>query len=890
MKNLNFIDPEVAEEVVFKQEILNDLRERLFLKGTTEINEWLDWFDSITNEVALTPDEASNIVSLLEIAVDYKPDFLFKRIFFPDVQDDVDLFNQFYLDRQDDAEPHTDFTFIPSWETSNTELLNRFYRTELFNDERIKSIPLLFKKIGDKETFYPHVMQIIKEIKAHCAQNEEFAKAYQAKLAELRNNNGSLQERLALYVDNYGASQEALLGPFSDLLHELEQPAFEIFREYFNTGAFYRYSEFEPLFVSLLQTSNGMQIPRWNEKNYLCRFLLDYEIIYGWGILDKLFRDYTTADVVLTICNHLKWRNDNMPQYQINHRGEYAKFLGTQLPEWFSGDIPQKYLDLLYDRFFGSDQYCDRVQSRALAFINNYLTDKIASAIIENNHGQILEISHLLDNENDDWIEKLVWNGGNKGHLWQLQPRISSAMNFFKNGDHVKKWRNILKASKNDFYFMMLLRSSLVKNQRNKNPSLTLEDFVQQYIPLEIFPEIFNFNFFQELQELNRDEYQSMMKQHPELSRKDALLDRLLSCFAAIAIKNTDEMLIMLNYWAGIQCDPDHFYYSNERIYASVVQLFLYILEQLCEKYEEEHELITLIFEIIFRDHYCIPAMFDIIKKYPQVQQLVIEHCYTILNGSWDTPICTPLSSHQIQAGIPARIIGMYKGPWHGLKPLLIALRKTRVEWINASLGINRDCHPNGNSNLVEEIKLYFDFCRESSLKSLRQDMTNGLSDWLKPLPESKRGNLEKRLTEFPEIEKDREGFDIAYTEPDPIWRYAYVRAIADLGVDVDGKGHYIHSVMDMVAKKDPSEMVRKVAEKASAKLKKLRNGWDGDKHYQKITLSFWWIKQASRLALNLPIDDRKSLKTRSYDGDKNIAIENERERIKALLDKPIRN
>jgi hypothetical protein len=58
--------------------------------------------------------------------------------------------------------------------------------------------------------------------------------------------------------------------------------------------------------------------------------------------------------------------------------------------------------------------------------------------------------------------------------------------------------------------------------------------------------------------------------------------------------------------------------------------------------------------------------------------------------------------------------------------------------------------------------------------------------------------------------------------------------------------------------------MVRKAAKKASVELKKLRDGWDGDGHYNKVTLAFWWIKQASRLALNLPIDGEGALSVRS--------------------------
>jgi hypothetical protein len=805
MKNLNFVDPEVAERVVFKQEILNDLKQ-CFSGSNDERIGFIKWVDSITNEVALTPDEASVVLKLFETAKYIKPALLFDSKFFPIEQDD-------------------------------SGLLKRFFRTELFNDERIKSIPLLFCR-GE----YGIRSETIKKIRTHCTQDEVFAEAYQAKLAEIRNNYGSLQERAVFYLTKYYPNP---------LIHELEQPVFEMLRVYLNDTTISGYSVSDLLFIALLQTPDGIQIPHWNEENYLCRLLLDWAIRSNKDIFNKLFGDLATTDVFLIIRNHLKWRNDNIPQ----NEKKYAQFLEDQLPEFFSGNISQEYSDLLYEYSYISD----------LSFLNRYLARKIALAIIDNNREQILEISRLVENENKDLDINMK----------QLQFRISSAMKFFESDDHTKKWQDILRASRNDYDFLELLLSFLLKNKRDTSTTpVSLEDFVQQYIPLEIYFEILHLSLFQEQ---NEDVYQNMIKQYPDLSRRDALLDRLLPCFATIAIKDKDGMLSfledILNYYErDMRHFMDEIQYRHELTNRQVdyhecgMRLILYVLDRLCERHEKEHELIALIFEIIFIDLHAVPTICDITKKYPQVQHLVIEQCYTMLKRSWDTPICATISSHQVETVIPARIIGLYKGAWHGLKPLLIALRKTRMEWVDASLNIikvnNESCF-NDYGNLVSVINSYFDYFSDS-LKSLRQDMADGFSDWLKPLPESKRDNLEKRLAEFTEIEKDREGFDITYTEPDPVWRYAYVRAIADLGVDVDGKGHYIHSVMDKVAKEDPSEMVRNAAEKASAKLKNLRNGWDGEEHYIKITLAFWWIKQASRLALNLPIDGKRSLEMRS--------------------------
>jgi len=848
MKDLNFVDPDI--EHISKQEILAELKERFSIE-----NAEIEWLDSIINDVVITPDEARvvydlPIISRLDFGSSFKPALLFHKYFFLDslyYPELLESLKRLFPDTQGDS-----------------EFLKRFFRTDLFNDERIKSIPLFFNKRDGKEIFGLNAISIIEQIKAHCTQNEEFARAYRAKLDEIRNSNGSLQERLAAYFYEYDSRD------LPTLIDELEQPAFEIMlRECFNCDTLSGDLVLDLLIVSLLQTPDGIQIPRWNEKNSLCWLLLDCVIIENnAGILVKLFRDYTTTDAVLIIYNHFTWRREGNVPKKLNLR-ESQDFLDeykAKLLELLSVDILQKYSELFYKHFPKWDEEKDRYISD---FLSIYLTEKIASAISENNHEQIRDLSRLFDNENKGLVEKI--NLGDS--LEWLQFTVSSAMKILESGDHPEKLQNILRSSTShydslgDYYSLDLLVEFLVKNQKNNNSPLSLEDFVQKYIPLDIFPEIFyepnlDSSFFYEQ---NEDIYQNMIKQYPGLKRNEALLDRLSPCFVAVAIKNTDEMLAILNNdypdaptdsW----CLDSNF--SNFPQYTPMMQLFLCVLDQLCERHEKEHESITLIFEIIFRYKYCVPAMIDIIKKYPQVQQLIFENCYKILKETWNTPSCTPISSRKIEAAVPACIIGMYKGLWHGLKPLLIALRKNRMEWVDENLKVYYDNRSNDNNNPVEEIEFYLSFFRES-LESLRQDMADGLSDWLRPLPESKRGNLEKRLAEFPEIEKNREGFDITYTEPDPIWRYAYVRAIADLGVDVDGKGHYIHSVIDKVAKEDPSEMVRKAAEKAFEGLKKLRNGWDGNEHYKKITLAFWWIKQASRLVLNLSIDRKKALEYR---------------------------
>lgn len=189
---------------------------------------------------------------------------------------------------------------------------------------------------------------------------------------------------------------------------------------------------------------------------------------------------------------------------------------------------------------------------------------------------------------------------------------------------------------------------------------------------------------------------------------------------------------------------------------------------------------------------------------------------------------------------------------WKGIKPLLQALRSSKKVLVNHDLS--------EKSDLIRLIKR--PFYGKTKLKRLRQDMADGLADLLKPLPEKKRSS--NRLDKYSEEEQKREGFDITYQEPDPIWRYAYVRAIVDLGVDTDGKGHYLHSILDEVAQHDPATNVREAAQRASINLKKLRDGWNKDNHTKHLCHAFWWIRQAHLLSLDVEINRMEALKVRS--------------------------
>jgi hypothetical protein len=152
----------------------------------------------------------------------------------------------------------------------------------------------------------------------------------------------------------------------------------------------------------------------------------------------------------------------------------------------------------------------------------------------------------------------------------------------------------------------------------------------------------------------------------------------------------------------------------------------------------------------------------------------------------------------------------------------------------------------------------------EEQLKALRRDMANDIADLLKPIPPKDRGNPRDREQNYGGMEKKLEGFEISYREPNPHWRYAYVRALNDLGIDADGKGHFLHALLDRVAENDPAPMVRDSAGKTAAQLRKIRDGWAAGSHRRHLIQAFWWLRRAHMLTLNSPINDKEALRTRT--------------------------
>jgi hypothetical protein len=199
---------------------------------------------------------------------------------------------------------------------------------------------------------------------------------------------------------------------------------------------------------------------------------------------------------------------------------------------------------------------------------------------------------------------------------------------------------------------------------------------------------------------------------------------------------------------------------------------------------------------------------------------------------------------------------------WKGVKLLLNVFRASQREWIKENLSY--DANEFAYKNLGFIIAHFFEAGTGEDLRRLRQEMANGLADNLKPIPENKRNP--DRLKSYTQQELSIPGFDINLFEPNPYFRHAYVKAIEDLGVDPDGKGHFIHTILDKTAETDPDKQVREAAASASKELKKLHNGWKGGNHTRLLNEAFWWIRRAHLLTLGSNVDEKSANEYRIWE------------------------
>lgn len=108
---------------------------------------------------------------------------------------------------------------------------------------------------------------------------------------------------------------------------------------------------------------------------------------------------------------------------------------------------------------------------------------------------------------------------------------------------------------------------------------------------------------------------------------------------------------------------------------------------------------------------------------------------------------------------------------------------------------------------------------------------------------------------------KDNQYESSQVVESSPIWRQGYLKALSELGFDLNGK---VHKTVNFINKSDPDENVRAIAaecyksvrrnSKKTPSIIELKRG---------LIAAEWWLLLSQRKALGLDVDDKEALKTR---------------------------
>jgi hypothetical protein len=110
-------------------------------------------------------------------------------------------------------------------------------------------------------------------------------------------------------------------------------------------------------------------------------------------------------------------------------------------------------------------------------------------------------------------------------------------------------------------------------------------------------------------------------------------------------------------------------------------------------------------------------------------------------------------------------------------------------------------------------------------------------------------------------------GHDVSVTEPDPDWRYYYLRAFEDLGYWYDGQGHSYKGILEKRASLDPDERIREKAAELSEKISAARGAKStGLKLRTRFLYAWWWIRQAHVITHDGQLDPVAANRTRQIE------------------------
>lgn len=301
-----------------------------------------------------------------------------------------------------------------------------------------------------------------------------------------------------------------------------------------------------------------------------------------------------------------------------------------------------------------------------------------------------------------------------------------------------------------------------------------------------------------------------------------------------------------------------YFFYEKEenKINEAQTAFFTRFCERAVQESEDSYSELYLFLKIrsYFRN-----KIETILDKYTDINNFLITQCGKILNNfkknieqkSFPEDEYTYLNDFIL----PASDFMWEKtgNIWKALKPLILAFRASKDILLDESLNKKNEL----SYLFINMITSFFMIKDREKLIELRYNMANDFAEYLKP------AKNERHAKKYTQAERKNKGFDLSCTEPSPYWRYAYVRAMGDLGIKTDKRGHYFYKILENVSGKDRSEEVKSAAKKVIKELDSIRNGYSGANHKKCLFEAFWWLKNAHMLSLGGKVDNKKALELR---------------------------
>jgi len=236
-----------------------------------------------------------------------------------------------------------------------------------------------------------------------------------------------------------------------------------------------------------------------------------------------------------------------------------------------------------------------------------------------------------------------------------------------------------------------------------------------------------------------------------------------------------------------------------------------------------------------------------------------------------ETPEARQFSGMLPHLGQCVEVLARHGGIWRAMKPLLLAMRALGTPCVARDLrywnepALESAPHPWCiiPAQLVGVIHAYAGREQEADpeLTTLRSALASHCLERLKD-----RKDERKALRESARVRTDAD-----MIEPSHEWRYCLVRAVVDLRVNPEGRGH---QTLYWSSLNDPDQHVKEAAQRAYETIRHARALPQHVSPRRMLMSAIWWLRQAHLLGLGVQPDSDRALRTREKELSRTKEVE----------------